>query len=270
MLKNVLLGAVALSMAALVACSLKLRGETPAGKVELDIDVDRRTAVLSPDDANPPGTCVKLTWLDGNGNPIGSAEVTAGGPPVDVPPGTEDVSVGPCDPPQDPKKKKKRRAGSPSLVAQQVEVFPYRQIPIEFSDSRGRWVEFTVEAPNREQADEIAQEFRSGMFQEPCPPQVTPYAIADVERLSDGSVRYSILSTASPVSLDFRWNGEPLFTLADASVAVANGWYATTVHVPADLVETPFPGSPAENEASFTLQTSQQTLSLANSFVVEL
>ena len=185
-----------------------------------------------------------------------------------MPPGATDVTISPCDPPKDPKKKVKR-SGSVPVVAQPTDVFPYRQVPVDFSDGRGRWLDFVVSASNPEQADELAAAFRVGTLERPCPPQVTPQAFAEAELLADGRVRFTMFSTSRPTALDFRWQDAPLYTLADATVQEANGWYATSVFVPADLVELPVPGFAAENQASFTLETAERPVGLDLSFEVE-
>lgn len=53
--------------------------------------------------------------------------------------------------------------------------------------------------------------------------------MVETELLGDGRARVTLFSSQAPTALDFRWSDAPLFTLADASISTANGWYATTV-----------------------------------------
>lgn len=215
----------------------------------------------------PPGTCIKIVWLDGAGNPIGESEATADGPPVDVPEGTEGASFSPCDPPQEPPKKIGKRSHDQAFVAGQFRLFAYRQIPLDFSDGAGRCAEYIVTARSEEEADDIARRFTAGMFQEQPDPRVETWGTADVELLADGRVRYTIFSREAPTAFAFEWNGTALFDLADAVVQTAHGWYAITVHVPGALVDSSPMG--AANAARYSLVLPERTIELETSFSFE-
>jgi hypothetical protein len=236
------------------ACTFKGRaGATTFGNsFELEVEAGGIKAPATPE--NPPaGTCVKFTFFDGSGNALGSAEGTVGGEPVPAPDGTEEVGVSPCDPDDpDPKKKAKRIGGARQrVVAGQLREFGFRLMPFDYEDGHARQVDYVVTANNLDEAESLSAEFVKDLFAEPCEAQITPGSAADIQFLADGRVRFSMFSVGMPDSLAFDWNGTPLFTLADASVIAMNGWYVTTVHVPASMVDSSMTG--ASNNATYSL-----------------
>lgn len=261
MIKRVIFATVVGVSLAAAACTFTAKaGDHVPGFAgsEITLEVDGPGVSCPATSTSPPaGTCIKFTFFDGGGNPIGSAEGEVGGDPVPAPDGTEEVGVSPCDPEEDPeepepKKKAKKRSSTQHSVVGGLEEFGFHLMPFNFDDGHARQVEYVVVASNSDEAEDASAEFVKNLFAEPCEAQVTPYSAADIELLPDGRVRFSMFSLEAPLSLAFDWNDAPLFTLADASVAAANGWYVTTVYVPADMVDVSGFGS-STNTATYLM-----------------
>lgn len=248
----IITGALALSaLAALFACSARVNvgSNMPFfGGTEVAVDIDPRSepptvAVESTDEGGTlaPGTCVRFTWLDAAGNPVGSTDVEAGGDPAPIPEGAESATAGPCDPPEEEEPKpRKRRANIDRFVASELplEVFPFRFFPLDFAQGVPvRYVDYGVKAWSLEEARCISESFVRTLFSASPPAQVETRSASEVTLLADGRVRVTMFSVEAPESLVFRWNGQTLFDLDDALVVAMDGWYATTVHVPEKLVD---------------------------------
>lgn len=279
----VALGAALLAGAALIACetTIKVQGgkDTPIIH-DTTVGVTMRagppaTVETTPTETVPPGTCLKLTFTDGKGNVTGTAESTTGGDAVPVPAGSEDVTISPCDPKPDPDSKSKNlkpMGGGIVLdelrVADSGELFFYRTLPLDMSDGRGRFVDFTVRAADHDAADLIARHFLSAGIGEKKPIEVQTYGFAYVRVLPDASVRVSMISSAKPTALDFQWNGRHVADLRNAHVFATRGWYASTVRVPSSLVDVSRFG--ANNDVAFKLDTVERALELSSSVEVKL
>lgn len=262
---------VALGAAALLvlACRASVKMQTGPGVPifggsSLDVDIDGRTVTVPPGGSQGPkaGDCVKLTFYDAAGNPLGSSEVKVGGPGADAPPGTEDLTVSPCDP-KDPDDTKANTfaGGASSFVAQPVLTFAYRSVPLDAVAHHGRFVDFTVRASTRDEADAIAADFERYGTSRPCPQELTPYDWVDVSVGADGRVLVYLFATSRPTAAAFAWNGQRLGTLQDAQVVTARGWWSAVLSVPRGLVNWPSIGQPASNVLAFELATAFRSVS---------
>lgn len=271
-------GAFMLAIAALVAIACQATVKVQGGKdtpIIHDATVDVTlsagqppTLKTEPTDTVPAGTCLRLTFRDAAGNVTGSTETTAGGEEVPVPPGSQEVTISPCLPKAPDKKTKNQQGGREnSTLAGAGEVWFYRSMPIGH-DGRGRFVDFTVTAPDHDAADLIAQRFLVDGITQPKPPEVETYGFAFAYVEKDASVLFAMISSTAPRSLQFDWNGRHFANLHGARIYPVRGWYATTVQVPSSLVDVSSFG--ARNDVSFRLETVGRTLELSSSVEVKL
>lgn len=242
---------VLLASTVLGACTFSVDAETGKGNPVIP---DTRLGVrghigsdgLGIDQADPipPGGCVKVVWLDSRGRPIGSSEATVGGGTVPIPEGAKDARFERCD-----EEDVKQHVADADRVASgprgtPTRRFYFRDMPIDWDDGQGLWIEYTIQASSRQEADAIAADYRSGLLERPRPANVEMGPTVEARILGDGRLRITALLASVPTAADLTWNGEPLFTLADAQVVSTSGMHAAVFTVPAELVETPFlPGS---------------------------
>jgi len=251
-----------------VACKVSAQAEAGPGvplfggsSVTVDIDGRRVSPCPDPDGVFPKdGDCVRLHFKDADGKEIGAADVTVGGPGADAPPGTEGVTVSPCDPPAKDKKDKTQAMGWGRIdfrAAGSLVTVPFRALPFRMEDGRGRWIDYTATASSVDQAEGLARSFEAGALEKPKPDGVEAYGFADAEVLSDGRVRFSILSWRRPSDLSLVWNGHALADRVEHAriTRTLGGWYASTVLVPAGYVNFEAGGLEVVNEAAFSVLT---------------
>lgn len=234
------------------------------GEVELHLEAGPpRTVELGPTAAMPAGSCVKITFRDARGKETGSSDTTVGGPPVKVPPGSKSVTVSPCDPvkPKEEDKDKPQKGGpkppkgQQSMTASSGELFFYRSVPIDISDGRGKYVDFTVRATDHEEADRIASDFIGDGVRKPCPPEVQTYGFVYASILGGGGVRLAFIANDVPASFSFTYDGK--VSSRSSKLFTINGWYAQVVTIPHSDIDLSFGGS---NAVQFTLTTAEQEI----------
>ena len=272
-MKALVCGLLATGVVVLAACSVTIETKTPEavpliGGTEIKIHIEAGRASIPPTPGVPQGACIKIVWLGADGQPLGETELTVGGEAKDIPEGAEDLRLEPCDPPDEsPAHKVRQRSFQQPFVTDQLRAFAYRHFPVDLSDGEGRYVEYIVTAHSEEEADQLADQIGASLFQEALDPRVEMWGAAEAELLEDGRVRYTVFSDEAPGAFAFEWNGTDLFDLSDAVVQAANGWYATTVHVPSALVDSTPTG--AENVARYALTLSTREVGLTTSFAFE-
>lgn len=275
-MKKILCFGLATLLVVLAACSATFKGKAGPGvpfiggsEIEFTVNLGNGTLKVPPQPGLQDGDCIKVTFLDGDGQPIGSTEATVG-KDTKAPDGTEDVEFSPCDPKPDPKDKTKKADGMQLNVRlADAGLYLYLRRPFNVTDGRARWIDYTVRAASRAEADAIAARFSSNLSVRP--PEVEVFTFADVSVRPTGLVKFSILSQDKPLALTFDWNGMPLYTLRDARVRHVGSWYVTSVFVPADLVNTPIVGfTNVSNEAHYKLDTVARPQELTVSFEASL
>lgn len=284
MLKKILSVFVATSAAiALYACSTTVKmtagdGTPLIGGLDVELDFkagDPATASVTPTSTLPEGTCVKITFTDANGRPIGGGEATAGGPSIPVPDGTEGVLVSPCDPkPEEKDKKTKMLDGwdcsRQFLAGPGGDVFLYRHMPLDWRSGRGWFVDFAVRSLDHDTADTTAFRFLQRGPAFPRDPSVLVLSNVYVQVASDATVTCSVLSESVPTSLWFDWNGRRVAqSLLDAKIGVRNGWYVTSVTIPSLLVDVS-PLGDVSNDLAYKLSTRDGDLALDVGVTVQL
>lgn len=261
-------GLAVLAAALFAACKVSASAETGPGvpifggsKVNIDIDGRKATPQLDPSGGYPqPGDCIRLHFKDADGKEIGTADVPAGGS-ADAPDGTEEVTWSPCDPPKAPKGKAKDNSwGGGMRVGADGEItVPFRTLPFRMEDGAGRWIDYSATAPSQNQAEALAQDFEVGALDRPRPQGIHTYGFSDVAVLRDGRVRVTVLTWREPTAFRLHWNGQTIAGgLDDATVTrTRGGWYASSVVVPASLVNFDQAGLPVTNEARYDVLTSE-------------
>lgn len=258
----------ATSFALVLACSTTVRvrgGEhTPiVGEAEVELTMKAgqpATVEAGATETVPPGTCLRLTFTGKGGAALGTAETSAGGPPVPVPPGTEDVTVSPCAPDDpadhqaDGKKKPTRgsRGGEEDLAV--FSTYFYRTVPVT-ARTDSRFVDFTVTAADRAAADSLAGEFLASPIGATPPAGLETYGYLAVHLRRDGSARLSMISRFDPTSARARWN-RASHLVGPGRELSANGWWAWVAIVPA-------PDVLAENSIEFSLESRDRKVGLS-------
>lgn len=274
-MKKILCFALATFLVVLAACSATFKGKAGdnvpligGSEIEFSVNIGNSTLKVPPQGDLKEGDCIKVTFLGADGKPIGSKEATVG-KDTKAPDGTEDVEFSPCDPKPDKKDKSKSIDDSQIDLRVASGDHLYQQRPFNMADGHGRWIDYTVTASSREEADGIAAHFTANLRHRPR--QVEVYTFADSKIRSDGSVRFSILTQDKPLTLAFDWNGIPLYTLRDAHVCQVGSWYVTMVIVPADLVNVPIGGLfDTSNEVHYRLDTATRPQELTFSIETSL
>lgn len=261
------LAAATLGALALYSCAFSAEAEAGPGVpvfggTKVKVEADGRRVTPQPDENGGfprPGDCVRLHFKDGAGNEIGTADVPAG-KTVEAPEGTEGVTWSPCDPPADdggqPKTKQSGGSSSRLQAAGTVEV-PYRSFPLSLEHGRGRWCDYVVDASSRLAADAIADEFeRDQRLEEPKAAGLEAYTFAEVRVRPSGDVRFSAISWDAPKKFEVTWNGTRLPFKGTSVKRSRGGWYATTVVVPAALVDYgSLLGGDSTNQVEYSLET---------------
>ena len=136
---------------------------------------------------------------------------------------------------------------------------PFRTLPFRMEDGAGRWIDYTATAPTVNQAEALAEAFEVGALDRPRPQGIQTYGFSDVAVLRDGRVRLTVLTWHQPTAFRLHWNGQTIAGgLDDATVTrTRGGWYASSVVVPASLVNFDQAGLPVTNEARYDVLTSE-------------
>jgi hypothetical protein len=197
-------------------------------EVTITYDADAQTVVF-PDDPEHSGLCVKVTFLDGDGSEISSAETEIGGDPVPVPPGAEEVLCSPCDPPPAPKRKVQRANGIEQLVA--ARRYGFLAVPVETGDGFMRYVEYDVLAPDAQTAHAVGLAFLRAGTSAPPDLRVTTYGFHETRVLGDGNAILSRVTQDAPQSLRLTLDGVQVASLTSSGVSTRteNGWWRTDV-----------------------------------------
>ena len=243
-----------------VACTFTATHDGAFGETEIEFKVNppEKEAELP---ANPPklpeGTCVKVTFMDGSGNPIGSLETTAGSGPFPFPEGAEGAEVGPCDEDEgkDPKDKVETAGGSSSGGIGSGDRRPgydFWYIPLDPLDGEAVFVSYTVQASSLDEARLRSRQFTRHLFSAPAPRGLDTRTAYESILLPDGSVQLTLFSESAPQSLEVSWNGQFVADLSGAVVEHRNGWFRSLVVVPASLVEVSMIGT-SSNTLSYSL-----------------
>jgi hypothetical protein len=233
------------SILVMMACkaSVTVENESPLGKTKVTFDVDpgEGTAELPADPPEtPPGFCVKVTFLDGSGNPMGSLETTAGSGPFPFPEGAEGAEVGPCDEEdKDPKDKAKRgRGGATDLSGSRARrYYAFQYLPLDLLDGEATVVSYAVLASSLSEARLTSRQFTRHLFTAPAPKWLDTRVAYESILQPDGGVQMTFLSEAAPQSFEVRWNGQFIADLSGAVVEARDGWFRTMVIVPPSVVE---------------------------------
>jgi hypothetical protein len=240
--------AAALACAFVLACSTevtyRLGDDVPTFggeviEVTITYDADSKDIVF-PDDPEHNGTCVKVTFVDGDGGEISSAETEIGGDPVPVPPGAEGVVCSPCDPPTAPKSDKARRADAVGqLVAARRHSF--LAVPIETGDGFMRYVEYDVLAPDAQTAHAVGLAFLRAGTSAPPDLRVTTHGFHETRVLGDGSALLSLVTQDAPQAMRLTIDEVQVASLTSSGVSTRteNGWWRTDVVLPDSYVEVP-------------------------------
>jgi hypothetical protein len=254
-MRSVLAAALAAIVAlALASCEASGSMTVPPGvpyvggstvSVTFKIDEDAGTIELPEQpDGLPAGTCVKVIFLDGAGNPIGSSELEVGSDPAPAPDGTKGIGLAACDPPEptDTKKDKARRHSLSQLVASSL-TFGYRLLPYDVRDGHMQYCDYLVTATGRNRADAVSAAFRRDLTSAPPPAGLTTYGFSESLALPDGDVAMTLVTQEPPRALRFDVDGQRVVELTSPGVTVAleGGWWKTRFTLPSALVA--FPGT---------------------------
>lgn len=260
MRKTQLVSSLGASALIAIACkaSFELKDNSLVGDATIKVEVDPRssTAEVPPDPPRlPPGACIKLTFLDESGNPMGSIETTAGSGPFPFPSGAKGAEVGPCDEEdKEPKDKAKRSElrtteRSPGDAPQR---YSFQYMPLDVLDGEATLVSYSVLASSLSEARLISRQFVRRLFSAPAPKGLDTWTAYESILLPDSSVQLTFFSEAAPQDLTVHWNGQFIADLSGAVVENRDGWFRTTVLVPASVVDGSLTGT-STNALSYSL-----------------
>jgi hypothetical protein len=129
-------------------------------------------------------------------------------------------------------------------------------MPVGLVNGHGVYAAFAASAPTLQQARDLANDFISGMTGEPIPAGILLGPVVELQIEPSGDVVVTMHTQHRPLALDFQWNGEHVFDLADAFVSSDGGWWHTLVVVPSALVDVDVLGT-STNSLSYAIDTDQ-------------
>jgi hypothetical protein len=242
------------------ACTFTGTHKNPFSETEIKFEVDpgeNEAELPAAPPALPEGACVKVTFMDGSGNPMGSLETTAGSGPFPFPEGAEGAEVGPCDEDdgKDPKDKVQTSGGSSSGglgSGERRSRYDFWYIPLDPLDGEAVFVSYGVQAASLNEARLVSRQFSRRLFSAPAPRGLDTRTAHESILLPDGSVQLTLFSESAPQSLEVSWNAQFVADLSGAVVEHRNGWFRTFIVVPAALVEKSMTGT-SSNTLSYSL-----------------
>jgi len=218
------------------------------------VDPNRILDLAAPEEEEEATTCYQLTFLDEDGEPVGSETTELPGT-VSVPEGTTDVQIEETD------CEEERTDGDRGTNAGKTRFLgrPWRFLGFPADPDIGAGTllySMTVRAPDVGSARAIRDRVLAWGFAGPLPPGVEIYHYSQT-RLEGTDVVFTAADDDAYESLVLALNANPAYaTLADATLAQVNGWHLASLVVPQSAFDyDPTPGATWSNilEARYTV-----------------